>query len=71
MGIPDNPEEIHGRDSVFSNRWSGSNHTSRDKFVQCPGFKIPPAKNTELIVRQLDLLEEHQELVTIRLVEYQ
>ena len=30
-----------------------------------------PAKNAELMVRQLDLLEEHRELVTIRLAEYQ
>ena len=30
-----------------------------------------PAKNAELMMRQLDLLEERRELVTIRLAEYQ
>ena len=33
--------------------------------------RFSPAKNAELMVRQLDLLEEHRELVTIRLAEYQ
>ena len=37
--------------------------------AQVSGFS--PAKNAELMVRQLNLLEEHRELVTIRLVEYQ
>ena len=37
--------------------------------AQVSGFS--PAKNVELMVRQLDLLEKHRELVTIRLVEYQ
>ena len=37
--------------------------------AQVSGFS--PAKNAELMVRQLDLLEKHRELVTIRLVEYQ
>ena len=37
--------------------------------VRVSGFS--PAKNTKLMVRQLDLLEKHRELVTIRLAEYQ
>ena len=33
--------------------------------------RFTPAKNSELMVRQLNLLEERQESVTIRLAEYQ
>ena len=44
MGISNNPEEIHRRDSIFSNIWNGSSHTNQDKFVQCLGFRILPSQ---------------------------
>ena len=35
------------------------------------GFKFSPAKNVEMILKQLDSLEEHREAATVPLVNYQ
>ena len=62
MGIPNNPEEVHGRNLVLPDLWSGSSHTNGSKLVQCPGFRIQPcrefrvdAKTVEPIGRMLGI----------------
>ena len=44
MGIWNNPEEVHGRNLVFPDLWSGSSHTNESKLVQCSGFRIQPCR---------------------------
>ena len=56
VGIPNNSEEVHGRNSVLSNIWSGSIYTGGNKPVQCPGFKIQPCQEFEINVETVELV---------------
>ena len=56
MGIPNNSEEVYKRNSVLSNIWSGSSHTSRNKLMQCPGFKIQPLQEFGINAETVELV---------------
>ena len=70
MGIPNNSQKVHRRNSIFSNVRSGSSHTEVN-LCSARVIGFIPTKNNELMVKQLDRLEECGESTTIRLAEYQ
>ena len=54
--IPNNSEEVHGRNSLLSNIRSGSNYTGGNKLVQCPGFRIQPYQVFGISVEIVELV---------------
>ena len=56
VGIPNNSEEVHVRNSVLSNIRSGSNYTGRNKPLQCPGFRIQPHKEFRINAKTIELV---------------
>ena len=71
MGIPNNSEEVHGR-NPFSLTFGVEAVISMEINLcnaRVSGFDS--AKNSKLMLKQLNLLEEHRESTTIRLAEYQ
>ena len=56
MGIPNNFEEIHERNSVLSNIRSGSSYSDRNKSLQCPGFGIQPHLEFRINVETVELI---------------
>lgn len=71
VGLPYNLQKVHGRNSIFPNVQSRSHHTGRGELMQCTSYRIQPSPNDESMVKQLALLEEYQESVTIQLAKYQ
>ena len=71
VGVPNNSEEVHRR-NPFSLTY-GVEAVILTKINLCSaqvsGFD--PAQNSEVMLKQLNLLEEHRELATIGLAEYQ
>ena len=71
MGIPNNTAKINWWDFLFHDIWSGSGYVGRDKLSNTKISHFSLDTNDELMVKQLDSLEERQEVVTIQLANYQ
>ena len=56
VGIPNNFEEVHGRNFVLSNLQSGSSYIGRNKPVQCSGFKIRPRQEFRINAETVELI---------------
>ena len=59
VGIPNNSEEVHGRNSVLSIIRSGSNYTGRNKPLQCPGFRIQPHQEFRINAKTIELARRY------------
>ena len=57
MGIPNNSEEVHRRNSVLSNIRSGSSYTGKNKLLQRLGFRIQPHQEFGINVETIELVE--------------
>ena len=57
LGIPNNSEKVHRRNSVLSNIRSRSNYTGRNKPLQCPGFRIQPHQEFRINAKTIELVE--------------
>ena len=71
VGLPNNPQKIHRRDSISFNVWEEAVISAEISLCSARISGFASVKNEELMVKQLDSLEEFWELVTIRLADYQ